>query len=186
MITITTRLGKGAPLTNSEVDTNFTNLRDGTVHIGAAVETTTIDATDLSSLDGGINVNDNFIVTAAGNITQTSGELSLSAETITGTGSNQGDAAAITSTYNIVNAGTLNTGIRLEVAKLGFIINVVNATAVNIKLYPATSGTINGGTVNTAISIPSGSSSQLVGVSATDWKTLVETVIYDESSVRLN
>ena len=114
------------------------------------------------------------------------GDLSLSASTIAGAGTTQGTATSIDSTYSIVTSGALNTGVKLAVAELGFVINVVNATATTIKLYPATSGTINGGSVNAAISIPAGSSSQLVGVSATDWKTLVETVIYDEAGTRLN
>lgn len=42
MVTIVTRTGKGSPLTNSEVDANFTNLK-------SAVETSQSDITDLES-----------------------------------------------------------------------------------------------------------------------------------------
>ena len=36
MATITTRLGKGSPLTNTEVDTNFTNLNNDKLETSAA------------------------------------------------------------------------------------------------------------------------------------------------------
>ena len=114
------------------------------------------------------------------------GSLTLSSSTIAGAGTTQGGGTAITTTHSIVTSGAADSGARLPAAVAGLMITVVNATAVNIKLYPATSDTINSGTLNVAISIPAGSSSQLVGVSATDWKTLVETVIYNESGVRLN
>ena len=196
MSDILLRQVKGSPLTNNQVDANFTNLNNDKFDDGGPLTATTIITTDLSSLDGGINVNDDLTVDVSGNIitsgtltsgaTTITGELSLSTATISGAGIIPSTANPIVSTYSIVTSGVLNSGVILPTSELGLIIKVVNATAVTIKLYPATSGTINGGTVNTAISIPSGSSSQLVGVSATDWKTLVETVIYDESSVRLN
>ncbi len=62
MSTITTRAGKGSPLTNAEVDANFTNLNtdkaelSGAAFTGAITTTSTVDgrdvATDGSKLDG--------------------------------------------------------------------------------------------------------------------------------------
>ncbi len=62
MSTITTRAGKGSPLTNNEVDANFTNLNtdkaelSGAAFTGAITTTSTVDgrdvATDGSKLDG--------------------------------------------------------------------------------------------------------------------------------------
>ena len=79
MSTITTRAGKGSPLTNNEVDANFTNLNtdkaelSGAAFTGAITTTSTIDgrdvATDGSKLDGieaSADVTDTTNVTAAG------------------------------------------------------------------------------------------------------------------------
>jgi len=62
MSTITTRAGKGSPLTNNEVDANFTNLNtdkaelSGAAFTGAITTTSTVDgrdvATDGTKLDG--------------------------------------------------------------------------------------------------------------------------------------
>jgi len=79
MSTITTRAGKGSPLTNNEVDANFTNLNtdkaelSGAAFTGAITTTSTVDgrdvSTDGSKLDGIealADVTDTANVTAAG------------------------------------------------------------------------------------------------------------------------
>jgi hypothetical protein len=79
MSTITTRAGKGSPLTNNEVDANFTNLNtdkaelSGAAFTGAITTTSTVDgrdvATDGTKLDGieaSADVTDTTNVTAAG------------------------------------------------------------------------------------------------------------------------
>jgi len=79
MSNITTRAGKGSPLTNNEVDANFTNLNtdkaelSGATFTGAITTNSTIDgrdvATDGTKLDGieaGADVTDTAAVTAAG------------------------------------------------------------------------------------------------------------------------
>ena len=79
MSTITTRAGKGSPLTNNEVDANFTNLNtdkaelSGAAFTGAITTNSTIDgrdvATDGTKLDGieaSADVTDTTNVTAAG------------------------------------------------------------------------------------------------------------------------
>jgi hypothetical protein len=79
MSTIVTRSGKGSPLTNTEVDANFTNLNTGKAELSGAVFTgaittnSTIDgrdvATDGTKLDGveaSADVTDATNVTAAG------------------------------------------------------------------------------------------------------------------------
>ena len=79
MATITTRSGKGSPLTNNEVDANFTNLNtdkaelSGAAFTGAITTNSTIDgrdvATDGTKLDGieaSADVTDTTNVTAAG------------------------------------------------------------------------------------------------------------------------
>jgi len=52
MVTITTRSGKGSPLTNNEVDANFTNLNTGTVQITSATGSSTVPAGTTAQRDG--------------------------------------------------------------------------------------------------------------------------------------
>ena len=79
MATIVTRSGKGSPLTNTEVDANFTNLNadkaelSGAAFTGAITTNSTVDgrdvATDGTKLDGieaSADVTDATNVTAAG------------------------------------------------------------------------------------------------------------------------
>ena len=81
MATIVTRSGKGSPLTNNEVDANFTNLNSDkleigggtltgalTVDSGISIDNITIDGTeiDLSSGDLTIDVAGDIILDADG------------------------------------------------------------------------------------------------------------------------
>jgi hypothetical protein len=45
MVTIVTRAGKGSPLTNTEVDANFTNLNTGKAAVGANTDITSVALT---------------------------------------------------------------------------------------------------------------------------------------------
>ena len=77
MSTITTRAGKGSPLTNTEVDNNFTNLNTDKIEtdaqVRAAVEAasdsnvfTDADHTKLDGIEASADVTDATNVTAAG------------------------------------------------------------------------------------------------------------------------
>src|SRR6056300_22873 len=115
MATITLRSSKGSPLTNAEVDGNFTNLNNDKYESGDD-----ISVDDLSS----------------------TGELTLSASAaVTAAGTDQSGATALTKTYNIVTTATADQGVKLPSAASGLVYNVINATSVSIKLYPNTSGT---------------------------------------------
>lgn len=160
MSTITTRSGKGSPLTNSEVDANFTNLNSDKYESGDSIV-----ADDLTT-SGDITAGIGSSITAAGTV--------------------QGDATALSKTYNVVTTATANQGVKLPTAAAGLVYNVINTTTVNIKVYPNTSGTINSGTANAAVDLPAGASVQLVGTSSSNWITLVENVVYDSSGSRLN
>lgn len=52
MATIVTRAGKGSPLTNAEVDTNFTNLNDGKVEQTSATGSAILPAGTEAQRDG--------------------------------------------------------------------------------------------------------------------------------------
>lgn len=160
MSTITTRSGKGSPLTNTEVDANFTNLNTDKYQSGD--NATFADVTSTSDITLSIGA----AITAAGTV--------------------QGDATALAKTYNVVTTATANQGVILPTAVAGLVYKVINSTSVNVKLYPNSSGTINSGTANASIDVPAGVSVDLVGTDSTNWNTLVETVIYDSSGTRLN
>ena len=74
MATITTRSGKGSPLTNNEVDANFTNLNTDKAELSGATFTGSLTAPSLSvdtiTLDGTtLTATDVFIIDAVGDIT---------------------------------------------------------------------------------------------------------------------
>ena len=160
MSTITTRAAKGTPLTNNEMDTNLTNLN-----------------TDKYESGSDIVVDD---ISSTGNL-----KLSITA-TVTAAGTTQADATVLTKTYNVITTATSNQGVKLPTAQAGSVYTVVNATAVNVKIYPNTSGTINAGSANVSINVPSGASIKFIGTSTTNWQTLVDIVIYDSTGARLN
>jgi hypothetical protein len=160
MSTITTRAAKGSPLTNNEMDTNLTNLN-----------------TDKYESGSDIVVDD---ISSTGNL-----KLSITA-TVTAAGTTQAAATVLTKTYNVITTATSNQGVKLPTAQAGSVYTVVNATAVNVKIYPNTSGTINAGSANVSINVPSGASIKFIGTSTTNWQTLVDIVIYDSTGVRLN
>jgi len=66
MATITTRAGKGSPLTNAEVDSNFTNLNDDKQEILAEGAFVDGDKTKLDGIEASADVTDTANVTAAG------------------------------------------------------------------------------------------------------------------------
>ena len=160
MSTITTRSGKGSPLTNSEVDANFTNLNTDKYESGDDV--------------------------AVGDITSTGDHTASIAASVTAAGTDQSGATAISNTFNVVGTATADQGVKLPTAAAGLLYTVSNGTSVNVKIYPNTSGTINAGTANAAIDLPAGATTKLIGTSSTNWNTMVEQVIYDSSGTRLN
>lgn len=192
MSTITTRSGKGSPLTNAEVDANFTNLNSDKYESGNNAAFGTLDASGLASLDAGIDVNGSlFTVDTSGNtamvdITSTGDHTASIAATVTAAGTDQSGAAALSKTFSVITGGAANTGVKLPTSAAGLLYTVLNSTSVSIKIYPNTSGTINSGTANAAISIPAGTTTKLVGTDGTNWNTMVESIIYDSSGTRLN
>jgi hypothetical protein len=160
MSTITLRSVKGIPLTNNEVDNNFTNLNTDKYQSGD---------------------NPSF-----GNLTLTGAFIPSVDATVTAAGTTQGDATALTKAVSIVTTATSNQGVKLPTAAAGISATIVNTTAVTIKVYPNTSDVIDGGTVNVAVYLAPYSSVQLVAQDAIDWFRITNLIVYDTSGNRLN
>ncbi len=164
------------------------------------IDTTgTLDVDGLSSLDGGIDVNgSNFTVATSGNVA-TAGDLAVTGATtlsgdlkygvtaaITAAGSNQGDATALSETINVVTTASAAQGVKLKDAVAGLKVEIYNATTNDIKVYPNTSDTIDGGSANAAKDLPAKTSMVLVCKDATDWQVQRPVAIYNSSGTLLN
>lgn len=160
MSTITLRSVKGTPLTNTEVDTNFSNLDNDKYESGSSPS-----FADL---------------TLTGSLTKSV------AGTVAAAGTTQGDATALTKTLNMITTATANQGVKLPTAAAGLTIKVINTTAVTIKVYPNTSDVIDGGTVNVGVNLSPYSSVEFVAQDAVDWYRVTSLIVYDSSGNRLN
>ena len=139
MAAITTRAGKGSPLTNAELDANFTNINDGITTAaaitGGTINGTTIGATVpttgvFSEIDvDNLELNGNAIIS-----TNTNGNIDL---TPNGTG-----AVNITK-LNVTGVATLAAGAVLGTPASGTVTNLTGTASININ------GTVGATTANT-------------------------------------
>ena len=176
MATLTLRASKGSPLTNNEVDANFTNLNTDKYESGANAAFGTISGTTVTVTS----------VATTGALTVGGSSTLSTTAAVTATGTNQGGAVALTTTYNIVTSATANQGVKLPDCAAGLESLILNDTAVNVKVYPATGETIDGGASNAAVDLAPGHSLKLIGVSATKWNRLSPVIIYNSSGTRVN
>jgi hypothetical protein len=160
MSTLTLRSVKGTPLTNTEVDNNFSNLNSDKYQSG--------DSPSFADL------------TITGSLTTSV------AGTVSAAGSTQGDATALTKTVNLVTSATALQGVKLPAVTAGLCIKVVNTTTVTIVVYPSTSDVIDGGTVNAGVNLAPFASVEFVGQDTQDWYRVTNLVVYDTSGNRLN
>ena len=160
MSTLTLRSVKGTPLTNTEVDNNFSNLNTDKYESG--------DSPSFADLA----LTGSFTPSVAGSVTAA--------------GTTQGDATSLTKTVNIVTTATAAQGVKLPPAAAGLSIKVVNTTAVTIVVYPNTSDVIDNGTVNAGVNLAPYSSVELVAQDAQDWYRVTNLIVYDSSGNRLN
>lgn len=96
--------------------------------------------------------------------------ITLQAATLAATGTDQSTAAAIaTQVVNVTGAdGTV--AVRLPAATAGAVYVVYNSVATNgLPVFPATSGTINGGSANAAVTIEGKTLAVFVGSDSTNW-----------------
>ena len=160
MSTLTLRSVKGTPLTNTEVDNNFSNLNTDKYESG--------DSPSFADL----SLTGSFTPSVAG--------------TVTAAGTTQGDATTLSKTVNIVTTASAGQGVKLPTAAAGLNIKVVNTTAVTIVVYPNTSDVIDGGTVNAGVNLAPYSSVELVAQDTQDWYRVTNLIVYDTSGNRLN
>ena len=146
MATITLRSSKGSPLTNTEVDTNFTNLNN-------------------DKYESGDNI-------AAADITATGDVTLATASNVAAAGTTQGTATAITKTYNVVTTASTNQGIKLPSATLGLVINVFNVSGSTIKVYPSSSETIDGGSADAPVEVVDDNGKEFVGTASGAWRAV--------------
>ena len=172
MATITLRSAKGSPLTNNEVDANFTNLNSDKYESGSNVT--------LGTVSGSTG-------TFSGNLTSSAYTVCSVNGTISAAGTTQGAATALAKSYNIVKTASVSAeGVALPDCVAGLEIDILNSTTATIKVYPNTGETIDSGSANAAVSLGSKMSLKLVGSSATNWVRLTPNIIYDSSGARLN
>lgn len=97
-------------------------------------------------------------------------ELGFSSGTLAAAGTNQATATAISDQLTAVTAADGTKGVKLPTAEDGELRFVINTDASSaLKVYPNTSGTINGGSANAAVSIGPGQMGVFVGTSTTAW-----------------
>jgi hypothetical protein len=85
-----------------------------------------------------------------------SGYLARSnAASVTAAGTTQGTATALTADQNNIATGTANQGVVLPTGVPGMRVLVWNSTGNTIKIYPAGTGTIDGGSASAAVTLTS-------------------------------
>jgi hypothetical protein len=147
MSTITTRAGKGSPLTNTEMDSNLTNLNTDKLQSGDTAASLTITSADINggTIDG----------TTIGATTPSTAAFS---ETVI-------SASGSTTALRVTNTGTGNSLLIEDSASTDgspFVID--NAGLVGIgTTTPATKLTINNNTVLPSVGAPSGTGVWQVG-----------------------
>lgn len=90
---------------------------------------------------------------------------------IAATGNSQSTSALLLYPVNNVTAADGTKGVRLPVITApGMTVQVYNSVATNgLPVYPGSSGTINGGTANAAVTIEGKTLATFIATSATNW-----------------
>lgn len=138
MATITTRAGKGSPLTNAEVDANFTNLNNGKLE----------NSSNLSDLANAATARSNLGLGNVNNTSDTDKPVSAAQQTALNAKANLSGAAF---TGNVTISGTLN-GTTLTSAATGF---TLAGGTVSKKLTVSNTLTL-AGTDNSTLNIEAG------------------------------
>ena len=95
----------------------------------------------------------NPIVDVVNGLTDGTGALNISTQTLAAAGSAQGDAGTITGQLVFVTGADATKGVILPTVTNGKFIIVVNTANAVLKIYPASGEKIQGGTANANISL---------------------------------
>lgn len=100
-----------------------------------------------------------------------SGETYSTSATVTA-GTNAQGQGALTSDFNVITTTASNpSGVTLPTATVGRRLIIVNRGTNPVNIYPATSGTIDGGAANAAVSLPVAGQIQFDASTTSDWHT---------------
>ena len=105
MTTIVTRAGKGSPLTNNEVDTNFTNLNSDKLEVNNASATGTFGLTGALQVTGDSALNGAVVINDAGADKDTRIE-----------GDNDANLFFVDASTDRVGIGTATLGVKFSIA----------------------------------------------------------------------
>ena len=154
---------------------------------GTSYTLTTISGTanqiTVTNGTGSITLSIPTTLTAPGSISSTTtlsvGTLYSDGTTtgITASGTTQGTATAISTSYNIVTTTPSGTGVILPTATTGMKVIVVNKGANTLNVYPGTGAAIDGASTNTAVTIPTGTSVTYEASSSTQWYSIMPALV---------
>jgi len=92
--------------------------------------------------------------------------------TVTAAGTTQGTATALTSAVNVITTCTeAASGVLLPVNDLCDVIQVINATSSNLRVYPPSGGSFNGGTANIPYTMAPNSSEEFTQIGTANYAT---------------
>lgn len=92
-----------------------------------------------------------------------------------GTTQTQAGATEATGATNIVTTGNANDGVILTARNPGDTVNIINVSAVALKVYPPSGAAINGGSANAAVTVKANATATFVCASSTVWGGVVDT-----------
>lgn len=88
-------------------------------------------------------------------------------------GGGQANATVLAAAFNrVTTVATAADSVKLPVARAGMTIVVKNAGASSMNVFPATGGTINALSANTAFAVASGAAAMFVSTLAGAWDTV--------------
>lgn len=164
-------------------------------HAGVTSITGTANQVSSSASQGALTLSTPSTFVAPGTIQDTAGMYYSTTTGISASGATQGDATAITKSYNEVTIVPPSTGVRLPVPSTeGLRIIIVNNDGNTLQVYPAVGGKIDNAATNVPVDLPSGASATYQASTTTQWYTVGTpivsgtgtTVIYDNGKTIVN
>ena len=110
---------------------------------------------------------------APGTLQDTTGFYESTSATVSSSGTTQGTATVITTSFNVVTTVAASSGVVLMTpAKAGLLVRIVNKGANTLNVYPASGGTIDSAATNAPVTISVGMSAEYQASSTTQWITV--------------